>query len=309
MNTLAHSPGLTLVTGATGTQGAATAHALLASGHPVRLLVRKPETPAAQALGMLGAELVRGEFDDRDSLISAMRGVNAVFSVLRPDSDRSDSERRHGYALIEAARAVGVRHFVHTSVCEAGRHTHFPRWESGYWYRKYWTDKWDVEEAVRGAGFERWTILKPAFLMDNYAQPKAATMFPHLRAGRITTALLPQTRMQLIAADDVGAYARAAIAEPARFDRRSIGLAAEALSMPQVAEVLSRTLRKRVRAETVSPEEARTSGLAAGWVRSQEWTNEVGYRADIEALRADGIALTAFATWVERHAAEITIDG
>jgi len=133
-------------------------------------------------------------------------------------------------------------------------------------------------------------------------------MFPHLCEGRIITALLPHIRMQLIAADDVGAYARAAITEPARFDRRSIDLAAEALSMPQVAEVLSRILRKRVRAETVSPEEARAAGLAAGWVRSQEWANEVGYRADIEALRADAIALTTFAAWVERHAPAIIID-
>ena len=98
MSSLAHSPGpgLTLVTGATGTQGSATAQALLACGHPVRLLVRKPEAPAAQALAMRGAELVRGDYDDRDSLLSAMRGVNAVFSVLRPDSDRTDSERCHG---------------------------------------------------------------------------------------------------------------------------------------------------------------------------------------------------------------------
>lgn len=301
--------GLTLVTGATGTQGSATAHALLASGHPVRLLVRNPEAPAAEALARQGAELVRGEFDDRASLLSALRGVHAVFSVLRPDSDGTDSERRHGYALIEAAHAAGVHHFVHTSVCGAGRHMQFPRWESGYWYRKYWTDKWDVEEAVRGAGFEHWTILKPAFLMDNFARPKARNMFPHLREGRIVTALLPQTRIQLIAADDVGAYARAAICEPARFDRRSIDLAAEALSMSEVAGLFSRILRKGVRAETVSPEEARTAGLAAGWVRSQEWTNEVGYRADIEALRADEIALTSFAAWVERRAPEIIIDG
>ena len=96
-------------------------------------------------------------------------------------------------ALVDAARKAGVRHFVHTSVCEAGRHTQFPRWESGYWWQKYWTDKWDVEERVRAAGFARWTILKPAFLMDNFASPKAAHMFPHLRQGEILTAFLPQT--------------------------------------------------------------------------------------------------------------------
>ncbi len=110
----------------------------------------------------------------------------------RPDADGSDSERRHGFALVEAARQSGVRHFVHTSVCEAGRHTSFPRWDTGYWWQKYWTDKWDIEEAVRKAGFEHWTVLKPAFMMENFAQPKAKFMFPHLQQGRILTALLPE---------------------------------------------------------------------------------------------------------------------
>ena len=302
------APPLSLVTGATGTQGSATARALLASGRPVRLLVRNPDAPAARAFAARGAELVRGDFDDRGSLLCALRGVSAVFSVLRPDADRSDSERRQGFALIEAARATGVCHFVHTSVCEAGRHTQFSRWESGYWYRKYWTDKWDVEQAVRSAGFEQWTILKPAFLMDNFAEPKAGALFPHLRAGRIVTALWPQTRMQLIAGDDVGAYAAAAITAPTRFDRRNIDLAAEALSMAEVAAIISRVLARHVRAEAVSPEEARAAGLSPGWVRSQEWTNEIGYRADLEALRADGLALSSFAGWVARHAAEIVID-
>jgi len=300
---------LTLVTGATGTQGGATARALLAAGRAVRILVRNREAPSAHALQKRGAELACGDFDDRASLMAALQGVSAVFSVQRPDSDGTDSERRHGYALIEAAHAAGVRHFVHTSVCEAGRHTRFSRWESGYWYQKYWTDKWDVEEAVRRAGFERWTVLKPAFLMDNFAAPKVRNMFPHLHQGRIVTALWPDTRIQLLAADDIGAYAREAIAQPLRFDRRSIDLAAVALSMTEVAEVLSRILGKPVRAESVAPKEARAAGLLPGWVRSQEWTNEVGYRADIPALSADGIALTAFEAWVERHAQQLIIDG
>ncbi len=178
-----------LGTGATGTQGGATARELLSAGFSIRFLTRNPESGTAQALAKLGAEPVQGDMGDPASLAPAMQGAHGVFSVQRPDADGSDSERRHGFALIDAARAAGVRHFVHTSVCEAGRHTAFPRWDSGYWWQKYWTDKWDIEEYVRAAGFEYWTILKPAFLMDNFAEPKAARMFPHLRSGAILTAL------------------------------------------------------------------------------------------------------------------------
>ena len=299
---------LVLVTGATGTQGGATARELLAAGFPVRVLSRNPSGESAQALTRLGAEVVRGDYEDIPSLESACRGAAAVFSVQRPDSGGSDSERRHGFALIDAARKAGTRHFVHTSVCEAGKHASFPRWESGYWYQKYWTDKWDIEERVRSAGFERWTILKPAFMMDNYAEPKADRMFPQLRHGEILTAFPPATRLQLIAGDDVGVFARAALVEPARFDRQDIDLAAEALTMTEVAAILSRHCGKPVRAQSASPKEVKASGQFPGWVRTQEWIGEVGYRADIAALAQWGIPLTPFEAWVQRHRTSIVIN-
>jgi uncharacterized protein YbjT (DUF2867 family) len=297
-----------LVTGATGAQGGAAARELLDAGYRVRFLTRKPDAQRSALLCKLGAQAICGDMEDPRSLAQAMRGVYGVFSVQVPDATGTDSERRHGKALVEAAREAGVQHFVHTSVCEAGHHTQFPRWGENYWWQKYWTDKWDVEEAVRNAGFARCTVLKPAFMMDNFADPKSRSMFPHLRQGEIITALLPSTRMQLIAADDVGAFARAAIADPARFDRQNIDLAAESLTMDEVAATLARLLRKPVRARSVSPEEAVAAGLFPGWVRSQEWTNAAGYRADIKALERYDVPLTPFATWVERHADEIRID-
>jgi len=303
------SPGtIVLVTGATGAQGGATARALLGAGHRVRALVRDPRAAASQALSEAGAELATGDLESRVSMDAALAGAGAVFSVQVPDSTGNDSERRHGVALIEAALHAGVQHFVHTSVCEAGRHTGFPRWGSGFWYQKYWTDKWDVEEAVRQAGFPLWTVLRPAFMMDNFAEPKSRFMFPQLRQGRIVSALLPQTRMQLIAAEDVGALARAAIEQPTRFDRQNIDLAAEALTMGEVAATLSKVLGHSVSAQAVSADEAVAAGLHGGWVRSQEWTNEVGYRADLDAARAHGVALTPFARWVDQHRDAIVID-
>jgi uncharacterized protein YbjT (DUF2867 family) len=297
-----------LVTGATGAQGGATARALLLAGFRVRILARNPEAPAAQICATLGAEIARGDMNDADSVVAAAQGAYGLFSVQRPDTDGSDSERRHGYALVEAARKCDVKHFVHTSVAEAGKHTAFPRWESRYWYQKYWTDKWDLEEAVRNAGLPHWTVLKPAFMMDNFAQPKAKALFPNLSKGKIITAILPDTRLQLTCADDVGAFACAAFSDPARFDRKDIALGTEALTMAEAAATLSRMLQKKVEAESVSPAQAKAAGNHPGWVRTQEWINEVGYQADVAALKAYGIPLTTFSAWIERHAKEIVID-
>src|SRR6476469_8217570 len=49
---------LIVVTGATGKQGGATARELLAKGHRVRAMTRKPDSPAAWEIAKLGAEVV-----------------------------------------------------------------------------------------------------------------------------------------------------------------------------------------------------------------------------------------------------------
>ena len=67
-----------LVTGATGQQGGAAAHHLLKRGWHVRALVRDPNKPGAQALANAGAELVQGDFDDRESLARAVDGAYGV---------------------------------------------------------------------------------------------------------------------------------------------------------------------------------------------------------------------------------------
>jgi uncharacterized protein YbjT (DUF2867 family) len=305
---MTNSKQLIFVAGATGAQGGATARELLAHGFAVRFLTRRIDSTAARELVQLGAEAMAGDFDDRASLMAATRDANGVFSMQVPDSTDTDSERRHGLELIDAALKNNVQQFVHTSVTGTGEHENFPRWQEGYWSRKYWTDKWDIEQAVRAAGFKSWTVLKPAFMMDNFAQPKSRFMFPQLSAGEIATALRANTRLQLIAADDVGRFARHAFERPAIYSSRNIDLAAEALTMNQVAQVLSRVTGHKVAAVELTPQQALARGLSAGWVRSQEWSNEIGYRADIDALSQYGVELISFEQWASKRREQIVIN-
>lgn len=297
-----------LVTGATGAQGGACARQLLAAGFPVRILARQPQSAPALALADAGAEVVQGDFDDPATVAAAMRDVFGVFSVQLPAMGNTDSERRHCATLVQAALDAGVQQFVHTSVAQAGKHTTFPRWESGCWSTRYWTDKWDAEETVRGAGFPHWTVLKPAFMMDNFVDPKARYMFPQLHKGVLLSALLPDTRMDLVAASDVGAFACAAFAQPDRFDRQNIALAAESLTMGEVAAALSQAGGQSVVASSVSSADAIAAGMNPNWVRSQEWSNEVGYQVDIAALASYGIEMTTFARWAQQHAGAGRLD-
>jgi uncharacterized protein YbjT (DUF2867 family) len=130
-------------------------------------------------------------------------------------------------------------------------------------------------------------------------------MFPHLHQGELLTALRPDTQLHFIAAADVGAFAAAAIDDPARWGGLTLPLASEALTMSEVAATLARVLKADVKALHVSPQQALDRGLFPGWVNAQEWINEVGYAVDIHEVRSRAIPLTPLDAWAAAHSASI----
>src|SRR3954454_22968623 len=88
-----------LVTGATGKQGGHLAGELLAQGHSVRALTRKPDSPAAAALAARGVTIVRGDFEDQGALERAARGVDTVFAMSTPFEGGEKTETREGINL------------------------------------------------------------------------------------------------------------------------------------------------------------------------------------------------------------------
>jgi uncharacterized protein YbjT (DUF2867 family) len=298
-------PAPVLVAGATGRQGGATARALRAAGVPVRALVRDPDTNAAKTVAALGAELVTGDLHDRDSVIRAAEGARAVFSVQMPalngDSFDFDGEVAQGVNLVEGAKAAGVPQFVHTSVTGAGRHTEVPGWAEGRWASMEPTlgAKSAIQDRVREAGFPHWTLLKPGFFMENFL-PSMAFLFPRGIEGGLVSVLKPGTRLSLVAVDDIGRAAAAAIAAPERFDGVELELASDYLSMTEIAEVLSRALGTRLSAPDMTEEEALAAGMP-GMGASHEWLNAHGQPARPEYARDLGIPLTGFEEWAQEH--------
>jgi nucleoside-diphosphate-sugar epimerase len=120
-----------LVTGATGKVGHAVATALVARGDEVRALVRDPSRAAIPA----GAEPVRGDVTDTESLADAVRGCELVFNAMGlPEQWLADPaifrevNARGSENVVRAARTAGARRVVHTStidVFHAGRGERF----------------------------------------------------------------------------------------------------------------------------------------------------------------------------------------
>lgn len=298
-----------LVTGATGLQGGAVANEALKQGFKVRILVRDENSSKAQALIQKGAEAVVGNFDDPSSLENAMKHVDAVFSVpiSGVDTVETDRERKQAFALIQSASKSGVKQFVHTSVAATSRYSEFPEWGTGYWFEKYWTDKWDIEEAVRSAGFPAWTIVKPAAIMNNFTD-KFEFMYPLLKQGEIKSVTFADTCIDHIAVEDIAAFVCAAFENPEKFNKHNIELAAESLSYQKIAEIISEVTGKEIKITTLSMEEALAQGTHPLYVRSQQWDNVAGYNVDFDLLKSYNIKLTSFKEFVEKNKDQFKID-
>jgi uncharacterized protein YbjT (DUF2867 family) len=95
-----------LVTGATGQQGGAVAHALQSRGHSVKALTRKPDRDAARQLKSEGADVVVGDLGDATSILRAARDVDTMFLMGNSYEAGVEEEIRQG--IIAADAAFGI---------------------------------------------------------------------------------------------------------------------------------------------------------------------------------------------------------
>lgn len=289
-----------LVTAATGRQGGATARALLASGStPVRVLVRDPNAANARALAALGAHVAVGDLNDPVSLRAACAGVRAVFSMQAPivsaTSVDFSKEVQQGTNLIEAALLQGVDTFVHTATSGVGDHRRIEGWAEGRWkaHEVYWENKLATCERVRAAGFNHWTIILPATFMDH------AMLEPSnfVDGRRLVTVMDPDRAMGLIAPEDVGRTAAAALTQPDVFHGVTLQLAGDVLTLAQVVAILSRLDGKEYVVETGTVEQAVNAGVHPGVVEGQRYMNVAPVLAHPELARAYGLSPIDFETW------------
>ena len=292
---------LILVTGATGTQGGATARTLLAAGIPVRALVRDPNAPAARALAERGAELAVGDFDAPETIAAAVAGVRAVFAVppaaFGPNGWDIETEAKRGEALVAAAEAAGAEQFVFTGVASfAGD--------------KQWgaNGKRRIEQAVTASGM-RYTVLRPVRFMSNYfasgfrVDGIHTETRPGLPPGGVHRHLFPADfPVQVIAPEDIAEVAALAFADPDRLHGRTLELAGDQLTMREAAARITEAIGIPVRYEEISEAEAKQIGgeVHNVWRLSREGD---GWAADIPALREIHPGLRTFDQWLSETGA------
>jgi uncharacterized protein YbjT (DUF2867 family) len=259
-----------LVTGATGKQGGHLVRELLARGHSVRALTRKPESPAAAALAERGVTVVKGDFDDEAGLERAARGVDTVFAMSTPYESGAKTETREGINILRAAAAAGVAHFVYSSVAGADRGSGIPHFDS----------KFEVEKEIRRSGVP-FTIVAPVFFMENFL---ADYMAAGIAKGSIAMALPATRRLQQIAVEDIAQFAALVIERRESFLGKRIDIASDELTGVTTAEVISKVSGRQIKYSALPVDAVRQQN--EDMARMFEWFDHVGYDADVVGLRS-----------------------
>lgn len=274
---------LILVTGATGKQGGAVARELLARGHAVRAMTRKPDSDGAKAIAKLGATVARGDLDDPSSLSRALDGAWGVFAVQNTWEAGVEREETQGKRMAELAKEAGVTHYVYTSVGSAHRKTGIPHFDN----------KWRVEETVRGLRFPSYVILRPVFFMENFLTP---WFKPGIDQGKLMMGTEPKTALQMIAVRDIGKFGLLAFERHAELNGHAIDLAGDVHTMPETAQILSKATDQTVTFQQVPIAEVRK--FSEDYALMLQWFDRVGYDVDIPALEKQyGVKVLKLADW------------
>jgi uncharacterized protein YbjT (DUF2867 family) len=273
-----------LVTGVTGRQGGAVYRHLQKKGFKLRALVRDPNSNQARQLMGDGQEVFQGSFDDPDSMMRAMDGVYGVFSV-QPYTAR---EIEQGVALIETARRQDVSHFVYSSVGSADEETGIPHFET----------KIKVEEHLRSSGLQ-YTIVRPVFFMENWQRKFGES----IRNGQLQQPLSPTTNLQMVAVDDIGAFAALAFEHPGKWKNRTFSLAGHESSMQQIADAFCRVTAQDVEYVQVPWDrfEKNMGHMGPELTVMYRWFEEKGFHFNIEEVRREYPLTHTFKRWLEAY--------
>jgi len=271
-----------LITGATGQQGGATIrHLAKRGGFKLRAMTRKPDGDAAKALRALGAEVVAGDLNDAASLEKAVKGAWGVFAVQTMRDAGVAGEEEQGKRVAKIARDAGVQHYVYTSVGSAHRKTGIPHFDN----------KFRIEETVKALGFPSHVILRPVFFMENLSGPG------FLNGDKLTTALKPETKLQMVAVDDIGKFSAAAFVEAEKFKGAEIDYAGDAVTMGEAAAALGELTGKTVTFQPIPI--AAVRAFSDDFAKMLEWFDAVGYDADIPSLESRwGLRPLTLKQWV-----------
>lgn len=300
---------LIAVVGATGAQGGGLARAILADpngGFACRAITRDPGKDAAKTLARAGAEVVRADIDDVESVTAAFAGAYGAFCVTNFWEHLSaEKEKAQARNLADAAKVARVQHVI-WSTLEDTRTLMDPGDQrmpmlQGRYRVPHFDAKAEADAFFAGLPV---TYLIVSFYWDNIYR-----MLPKKGGDGVYRWALPMGDKQLagIAAEDIGKAAYGIFKARDEYVGQRVGISGENLTLSQMSDTLGKALGVHVEYDAVDPDAYRAFGFPGATEMGnmfqvyRDFATEVLRVRSVEVARSLNPALQTFAQWVEKN--------
>jgi len=217
-----------LVTGAGGKTGRTLIKALSKVESVCAFVYREEYVSLMKELG--AEKVIVGDMHDESAIQSAVQGARSVYHIC-PNMD--PDEVLIGKLVIDAARKVGVEHFVYHSVLHPQTEKMNHHWQ-----------KLRVEEMIFESGLP-FTILQPAPYMQNWL----AGWKSIVEEGILRVPYSVNSKFSFVDLEDVAEAAKIVLTEPDHLNAIYELAGTLPMSHVEVAEILSHVLNRDGRAE------------------------------------------------------------
>jgi uncharacterized protein YbjT (DUF2867 family) len=308
------------VVGATGAQGSGLVRAILADpngGFAVRGLTRDVNSPKAEELAKLGAEVVAADVDDPESVKEAFHGAYGAFCVtFFWEHFSPEREMANAKTMAEAAKAARLQHVIWSTLEDTRKWVPLTDKRMPTLKGEYKVPHFDAKGAsdhfFTDAGVPT-TFLLTAFYWDNFIY---AGMGPKKGQDGTLAITLPMADKKLpgIAAEDIGKCAYGIFKKGKEFIGKTVAISGENLTGAQMAAVFAQVLAREVRYNSVTPDVYRSFGFPG----ADDLGNMFQFKCDFEdyycGARSPAFARTLnpslqdFKTWLTNNKNAIPLD-
>lgn len=308
------------ILGATGAQGGGLANAILSdtnSEFVVRAITRDVNSDKAKALADKGAEVVKADVDDPESIVKAFSGAYGVFAVtFFWEHFSPEKEMEHAKLFAQTAKDTGVKHIIWSTLEDTRKWIPLEDDRMPTLGGKYKVPHFDAK-GESNRFFEEanvpTTYLNTSFYWDNLVYfgmgPKKGEDGNYYFAFPMDDKKLPG-----MAAEDIGKCAYGIFKNYDKYVNKSVGIAGEHLTGYQMADAMSKALDKPVKYNPVSPEVYRGFGFPGAddlgnmFQFKRDFETDFCAARNLDESRSLNPELLTFDAWLAKYKERIPLD-
>ena len=285
-----------VVFGATGQQGGSVIdHVLsdpeLSKRYKIRAVTRDTTSEKAKSLADK-VEVVQGDVSDRVSLETALTGAHTVFAMTTPSLSPNafEDEYNSGKTIADVSVEKGLELIIFSTLpnvteISGGKYTKVIPFDA----------KAKIEQYIRGLPIKG-AFFSAGFFMENLqSQPYLAPRRAPDGAWVLARHISGKTRLPYLdAVGDIGKFVGAILAEPDKYDGKTLCAAKAQYSLEEIAAIMSKATGQSVVYKQITLDEFK-KGLPFEGVLSDIFVDAFGYVEEFGYFGPESEGLIAWA--------------